>query len=227
MTVNQARRLQTISRWHRRIAVVVMAWLALLAGSGILVNHAHDWGLDSKPLAAPLQHWIYGIEGDGADYCGTFPFAGSECSGIFATLDLPEGQLLLGEHSLFLLDSAGHLLEKISVRQTGLHALEGGLVQGEAVYLRGAATTVLTGPDLFEFRALETYETEELAGADWRQSIGGIESLTWERFVLDLHAARFLGPFSKAFNDIMAGLILLLAVSGGWIYRLKKRTNGN
>jgi uncharacterized iron-regulated membrane protein len=47
--------------------------------------------------------------------------------------------------------------------------------------------------------------------------------ITWERFFLDLHAARFLGSFSRVFNDLMAGLILLLALSGFWLHRMKGR----
>ena len=177
MTIDQARRLQWLSRWHRRLALLVALWLAFLAGSGILVNHAHDWGLDRAPLAATLQHWVYGIEGDGVDYCGTLPDAGSECQSIFTALDLPVGQLLLGEHSLFLADDSGQLIEKITVPQTGLRTIEAGLVRGEAVFLRGGGMTVLTGPDLIEFRALESYESDELAGAAWQARFGISESI--------------------------------------------------
>ena len=223
MTIEQARRLQILSRWHRRIAVVVVTWLAFLAGTGILINHAGDWGLDRKPLASSLQRWVYGIEVNGVDYCSEFPDAGSECGGIFAGLDLSGGSLLLGEHSLFLLDPSGGLVEKISVLQAGLESLEGGLAEGGSVYLRGGGLTVQTGPELLEFRALETNEAEALNAAAWQKRQEPVESISWERLFLDLHAARFLGPFAKAFNDIAAGLILLLAVTGGWLHRLKSR----
>ena len=227
MTISQARRLKLVSRWHRRIALLVVAWLAFLAGSGVLVNHAHDWGLDRKPLNPALQRWVYGIETNGIDYCRVIPDAIGECGGVFAGLELPRGRLLLGKHSLFLLDQSGRLVEKLSISQAGLDTLEGGLADGESVYLRGAGATVQTGPDLLEFRILEAHETNELADAAWLSRGGAVDSITWERLFLDLHAARFLGPLSKAFNDLAAALILLLAVTGAWVHRLKSRVNGN
>lgn len=225
MTINQARRLQFVTRWHRRLAILVMAWLALLAASGILVNHAHDWGLDRKVLADPLQRWLYGIEGSNQSYCTTFPETGAACSDIFASLPLQSGILLLGEHSLFLLDESGGLLEKIPVASAGLTRLEAGYSQGTFVYLKGSEKTVRSDPDLLGFQALGESESEAMAGVDWKNRQHQLSAISWERFLLDLHAARFLGPLSKLFNDLAAGLILLLAASGAWLYRLRRRTN--
>jgi hypothetical protein len=50
--------------------------------------------------------------------------------------------------------------------------------------------------------------------------------VSWERFLLDLHAARFLGPLAVWFNDLAAVLILVLAMSGAWLGRLKRRASG-
>ena len=32
-----------------------------------------------------------------------------------------------------------------------------------------------------------------------------------------------MGPAAKYFNDLLAALILVLALSGGWLYRSKRR----
>lgn len=226
MTIDQARRLQFITRWHRRLAIFVMAWLVLLAVSGILVNHAHDWGLDRKALAPPLQRWLYGIEGSAETYCKIFPETGAECSEIFARLPLQSSSLLLSEHSLYLLDESGGLLEKMPVASAGLVRLEAGLSQGKFVYLQGPGKTVRTDPDLLDFQTLSELESGALAGTDWKKRQQQVAAISWERFLLDLHAARFLGPLAKSFNDLAAGLILLLAASGAWLYRLRRRTNG-
>ena len=44
MTINEARRLKAVARWHRRIALVVMAWLAFLALTGITVTEVKGFG---------------------------------------------------------------------------------------------------------------------------------------------------------------------------------------
>jgi len=42
--------------------------------------------------------------------------------------------------------------------------------------------------------------------------------ISWERLLLDLHAGRFLGPLAAWFSDIMASLIIILSLSGIWLW---------
>lgn len=217
--------MRAMARWHRRVALFVMAWLAVLAATGILVNHANDWGLDSRPLAEPLQRWVYGIENVGQDFCATAPAELTDCGSIFGSLDVPGGELLLAEHSIILLAADGSLVEKLPAGQTGLQRLDAAYAEGDAVYLRDAGHTVLTTPDLLDFEPVDAEGAGHLERADWQVN-DRLAAITWERLLLDLHAARFLGSFAKAFNDIVGGLILLLAVTGFWLHRIKAKTNG-
>lgn len=227
MTVDQANRLKTLLRWHRRLAVVLMAWLAVLAATGIAINHANDWGLDRKPLPGLLTNWVYGMDGGPENYCRTAPQAGSECNAVFGRIALPSGELLLARNSLFLIDGAGRLVEKLPVTHAGLDVLMAGAVQGGAVYLRGESRTVRSSPELLVFRALDSEEAEESDRFNWQSGETEITVISWERLLLDTHAARFLGPFAKAFNDIVAGAILLLVISGFGLHILRKRNDRN
>lgn len=218
MTIDQAKRRKALARWHRRLAIFISIWLVLLAGTGLLINHANDWGLDRKPLAGPLQQWAYGIENKGNDLCEPLTREGIACDQLFARLQLPVGVLLLGVRDLFLLDDSGQLVEKLSVRQFGLASLQAALNEGSQIYLRGAGKIVQTTPDLLDSRTLDSDTAASLEGRDWQVAGAATDSVTWERFLLDLHAARFLGPLAVIFNDLMAVLILVLAVSGLWLY---------
>jgi hypothetical protein len=227
MTIDKARRRQAVARWHRGFAVFISLWLMVLALSGVLVNHAHDWGLDRRPLTASLQRLVYGFETDGEDFCSTVVGPGMDCVEVFARLPLPMGELLLGEDSLFLLDHSGQLVEKLASGHLGLGDLQAGFRDGSRVYLRDAQQTVLTDAELMNQVVLDSQAVEALNDRDWQVRGETTEAITWERFLLDMHAARFLGPLAKVFNDLMAGLILILAVSGSWLYRLKRKANGN
>lgn len=220
MTVDQAKWLRFVARWHRRLALFVMLWLAALAGTGIMINHANDWSMDSTPLYPPVQRLVYGIATDTEDFCETFPAAGPDCRAIFAHLDIAGGAVLLTAHSLLLTDQSGDLVEKLPIGQAGLDVLEAAYVNGDAFYLSDGRRTVVTGPDLLEFAAIDDPAVGE---GDWVRPEPGPGVITWERFFLDLHAARFLGPMAKGFNDAMAAVILLLAVSGFWMHRIKRR----
>jgi hypothetical protein len=227
VTASQAQRRKVLARWHRLIALVVSLWLVALAASGILINHANDWGLDRKPLPGSMQRWVYGIEIHGEDFCETAAFIGADCIGVFARLKLPAGALLLSENSLFLLDDSGALLEKLSAGQLGLGGLQAAYREGSHVYLRDAQSIVLTDADLLAREVLDPEASGELDNRDWKTRDGASSTVTWERLILDFHAARFLGPLAKLLNDLLAGLILLLAASGLYLYRLKRNGNGN
>ena len=225
MTIDQARRMQAVSRWHRRIALVVVAWLIFLALTGFVVNHANGWGLDRARLVAPLQRLVYGIEPEASFYCEAFPQAGDECARVFAGLELPFGRLLVADSSLLLLDEAGSLVERLPAAMTGLTTIEAALLNDDSVLLRGGDRVVRADSELVEFEPVSD-ETGLPADPAWQVRPASAVGVTWERFLLDLHAARFLGPLATWFNDLMAALILLLAASGAWLHRLKRNGNG-
>ena len=58
--------------------------------------------------------------------------------------------------------------------------------------------------------------------AEMKQVMPSLDNISWERLLLDLHAARFLGPLAGLFSDLMALLIVVLAVTGYWTYRLTR-----
>jgi hypothetical protein len=223
MTVDGFRRLQFLTRWHRRIALLACIWLVALAATGLLINHANDWGLDRSPLSASLQRLLYGIEPVSGEFCGEATAIDADCSQIFGRLKLPAGELLLAPDHVYLLDSTGQLIESLAVSRLGLNGLEGGRREGDWIYLRDRAHTVRSAPDLLDWQILDADTAAALRPGPWQVPAPAAEQITWERFLLDLHAARFLGPLGKTFTDLMAGLIILLAFSGAWLWWLKRR----
>ena len=227
MTLDRARRMQSVARWHRRLALLIMVWLVHLAATGFLVNHAQSWGLDRAPLAESLQWWVYGIEPEREAHCDGVAAAGIDCSRVFSRFALSAGSLLISPNSLWLLDDDGGLLEQLPAAMTGLVKIESGLLDDESIYLAGEGRVVETGPDLLEFETLTPQQVEALPGTGWQSAKSTDVIISWERFLLDLHAARFLGPAAKVFNDLMAFLILALAVSGVALSWLKRKANEN
>ena len=225
MTRNEARRLQSVRRWHRRAALVVALWLAVLAITGSAINHAHDWGLDRAALPAMLQGALYGIETRGTDPCAGMEPAPNGCDRAFARLTLDTGSLVLTPHSVLLLAPDGQLVEAVPAGQLGLARIDAGRAGERWVYLRGGERTVAADHALVTLRDPDPSALAALSDDDWqRLAPGAAESITWERLLLDLHAARFLGPAARGFTDLMAALILLLVVSGLWLYRLRGRS---
>ncbi|MGD8579519.1 MAG: PepSY domain-containing protein [Lysobacterales bacterium] len=223
MTIDQARRRQAFARWHRRLALAVFAWLAALAATGILINHAHDWGLDSKPLPGWLTERAYGVTAVDGDQCPRGIPSPSLCAAVFAWLDLPSGELLLTPDAVLLVGQEGELIESLSVAQVGLSRVEAAYLDESSVYLKGGGRAVRSDLDLITWQPLAPDTQREMTDARWRERGDGPGMITWERLLLDLHAARFLGPMTALFTDLMAGLILFLAGSGIWLWWLKRQ----
>lgn len=222
MTADEARRRQSLARWHRRLAVLIGLWLVLLAVTGVFINHAHDWGLDRRALPGSVQRLVYGIDTPD-DFCAPYPALGRECQDVFARLALPAGELLLAVSRLILIDGQGRIVESLPAGQLGLEGLEAGLRHGGSVYLRDRRRTVRTDAELMNWEQIGGEAAAALDGGPWQVRPGDDAGITWERLLLDLHAARFLGPGAKYFNDLFAALVLVLAVSGAWLWSAKRR----
>ena len=149
MTLSQARRLQVARRWHRRGALLVALWLAVLAITGSAINRAHDWGLDRAALPATMQGALYGIDPRTADPCAGLAPAPDACDRAFARLFTNTGSILLTPHSVLLLGPEGQLVEALPAGQLGLSRIDAGLADDEWVYLRGGQRTVAADPALF------------------------------------------------------------------------------
>lgn len=224
MTRNEARRLQAAKRWHRRLALAVALWLALLAITGSAVNRAHDWGLDRAQLPAFLQRGVYGIDHREEDPCAGLEPAPEACARAFARLDTAAGSILLTPHGAVLLDPDGRPVEELPAGQLGLARIDGGAAAGDRVYLRGADRAVAGDAELLELARVDPQEQDALRDLPWRQAGEQVAGITWERLLLDLHAARFLGPAAQWFSDLMAALILFLVVSGLRLYGARRRS---
>jgi hypothetical protein len=226
MTADQARWRKVLAKWHRRLALGAVAWLAILAATGLAVNHANDWGLDRKPLPGKLHSGLYRIGVSERNHCPPAVDAAGYCDQLFAEFDFGEIHVLLGPERLLMLDAGGRLIESMPAATLGLRRIEAGFSTGRDLFLRDDERTIHTDADLLEWRALGPGEYSQQESWDWRSASDSVADVTWERLLLDVHAARFLGPFAQAFTDLMAGLTLLLALSGVWLYLLKRSRNG-
>ena len=227
MTRSEARLLRIARRWHRRGALLVALWLAVLAITGSAINRAHDWGLDRAGLPGPMQRALYGIERQNTEPCAGLEPVPDAFDRVFARLALDTGSVLLAPHGVLLLDPDGQLVEILPAGQLGLTRIDAGFVNDAWVYLRGGQRTVAADSGLLELREPGAVELAALEQQDWKSAHGDASAgaITWERLLLDLHAARFLGPGARWFTDLMAALILALVVSGLWLYRLRGRNS--
>lgn len=222
MNTDRFARSRAWGRWHRRLAAVIGAWLLVLALTGVAINRAHDWGLDRAQLPAGMARVFYGPVADTTGHCGVPGVPPAVCAQVAAQLLVPAGTLLLTDQQVLLVDAGGAVVEQLPVAALGLARLEAVARVDDAIWLRGDGMVVRTDLDLVGIRQAGADDPGRPSAAAWRTLDGPADAITWERVFQDLHAARFLGPLAGPFNDLMAALLVVLALTGAWLWWLRR-----
>ena len=232
-------------RWHRRIGVVLLAFIVMLVVTGIAINHSAGWGLDK---AFVQQTWLlkyYGItepelrsfrdNNDWLAQSGGSLYLNEDvighCDGaLLGAVKRSDVWLVLCEGRLQLFNHQGARLDDISESLGLPSAVNAIAATTDAVYLRSTAETVKFDPDLLVFSRIEKSIPHEEWAAPveaplklrelWLAAHRG-DGVNWERVLLDLHSGRLFGPAGVIVTDIAAILLLLLALSGVWVWVTK------
>lgn len=225
---------------HRWIGAVAALLVLLVATTGLILNHAADWGLDRQPVrlgaaldaygidvAAPMQgiragdHWISVAAGtayrDALPVGGSGPLIGVAISG--------EWTLIVGDEAALLVDREGRLVER-SDRSgwpspiTQVAATDTGFV------LMTPVTAFFSGPELLGWQPYAAASPRRVAPVEALPSElsarirddARARLLNWERVLLDLHSGRLPGRAGVYVADLLALALIALALSGLWMW---------
>jgi hypothetical protein len=235
--------------WHRYMGVSAAVFVLIIAVTGLLLNHTEDFQFDSEHIRSDWVLDWYGIKAP--DTMQTF-LAGDryvtlmgehlylnrrEIEGNYRQLvgavRFNDAFIVAMSHNILLLTLRGELIEQLQdkdgvpadIKQIGIDAdgavmvrTSHGYYQPDADFIRWKkADKDFTGvhwatPNLLEPR-LKTALQHHYRG----------EVLPVERVILDLHSGRFFGRLGPWLFDAAAVLLLLLSLSGGWIWLKRRR----
>lgn len=232
-------------RWHRRIGVAAAIFVVMLVATGIAINHSSDLGLDEKPLK---QAWLLNHYGIPTPVLRSFPLnslavgdawlsqlgdglylaekkIGSCASELLGAVSLPEVIAVLCTGRLQLFTRSGEKLDDIS-ESLGLPSeVDAIAVNPQAVLLRTPSAVLAFDSRTLMFSAIGVSDVE-WAGAAlappalqrglFAQYHGS--GLSWERLLLDLHSGRLFGSAGVFVVDLAAIALLLIALSGVWVW---------
>lgn len=232
-------------RWHRRFGVVLSLLLIWLALTGIALNHSVDWGLDHSAAPSLLQlpyrgsalefrhyrvagHWVSHngastlyLDGARVGYCER-PFGGATDHG---------GEIIAAcGDSLQWLDGSGQVLESIDIGYELPGPVSALASDDDALVLSVERGSYHLDLDTLELSPRDAADGEPawstptrpgraLLDQLERESYG--EGVSWERALLDLHSGKFFGTGGALVADLVALGLLLLAVSGVWVWSTK------
>lgn len=242
-------KLKSLYVWHRYAGLVAALFVALLASSGIVLNHTEDLALDSRYVQ---NQWLldrYGIQVPDSAltavtrhgrltllgtklYFNDQPLEGE--FDVFYGAVAKDGLLVAAiDSDLLLLTAQGEYMERLSkgdgapgeVERLGLDKDGQLIVSTESGLYRSDAQLLDWQPWSGDEASLIWNAPQPIAGSD----IASLQSdylgriLPWERVMLDLHSGRLLGRFGPWLMDAAAMLMLFLAGSGVFIWWKRQR----
>jgi uncharacterized iron-regulated membrane protein len=228
-----------LRKWHRRLGLVAALFFVFLGASGIALNHTEELNLDSIVLSQPALLAWYGLRPDVPDLAypvGTGFFAASEAIWVMdgkllgRDLGVPIGAVeingaryVASGDTLFVYLPDGTPVEKM---QDGALPAKGLMALGTS----GDQLVVKTKSGVFGSADGVNWQSINGAAVAWAagRAMPAAQrdawtplfapTLTLERVLLDLHSGRLFGRFGPWAFDAVALILLVLVLSGVWIY---------
>ena len=209
-------------RVHRWIGTVLVAFVLVLATTGIALNHTNALGLDSKYISWPWLLDAYGMKAPS-------PYVGMVS--MQSLVVVGDGQ------RVHVLLASGELVESIDLSETLPGDIERIGGAGDRAVLESGDVLYRSDPDVAMFEpwadgnASEVSWSSEIdsatAGLEALQTAWRGEGLTLERVLLDLHSGRIFATAGVLVMDIVAIGMIFLALSGLVLsVRRGRRENG-
>ncbi len=244
---------QRFRRGHRWAGVSVVAFVLILAISGILLNHSSDVGLDRRYVTSQWLLDAYGMEVpeptssyaaathrvtlvgerlflDGND-------VGTSARSLAGIAVLDELLIVAADKRALVMTRAGDLVEAMDLGAFLRDPLARVGVDRGRVVLQSGDLVLRSDTDVSVF---DVWSDADSAEIEWstesplddaeRQAIASLyrgHGLTVERVLLDLHSGRFFALPGRLMLDFVALLMIVLSLTGLFLSRKRnRRQNG-
>jgi hypothetical protein len=244
--VNALRRWRLLLlRWHRRIGVLLAVFVVNLVATGIAINHSSGLSLNERHVDQAWLLSLYGINAAeqrsflvGEHYLSQAGDSGLyfdqqallRCDGaLLGAVALANEIYALCEGRLLVFSREVALLDDISSAYGLPEGLENLAEKNGRLYLRDRHRVYQYDPLALQFTI-----ADEPPGTRWAQvSVPTVEldsflqqrhrgkGPSWERVLLDLHSGRLFGDIGVWVVDLAAIALLLIALSGVWVWVTK------
>lgn len=246
---NRRLKLRSFYVWHRYMGISAAAFMLILAVTGILLNHTSDLELDSRHVQSELILDWYGIEAPDSTlaflagdryvtlmeqrlYLNRRQIPG-EYSQLTGAIQFNDLFVVSVDGSILLLTPYGELIERLDVEDgipdrianIGIDA-SGSVVVKTVRDLHQASADFLRWSryegDQSAIRWATASSLDRQLKAALQQRFRG-SILPIERVLLDLHSGRFFGRFGPWIFDVAGALLILLSLSGTFIWLKRKQ----
>ena len=234
-----------LHKWHRRIGLLAAIFIAFLVFTGIVLQHSDDFNLPHRFLSNKWLLKYYGIKPNTITTYQlgnrAISFAGGRIylsgksiainsDSLFGAVEINNEIIIATNSALIIIDHSGNILDEITTRD--------GLVEAPlGIALSPTNTVVMRGVNQYwegespytSWRAFEGRHPQWVAPSITLPALKQVietkdmgYQISIERFLLDAHSGRFFGKYGVYVIDAAAILMLILAVTGIWLWFVRR-----
>ncbi len=239
-------------RWHRRLGVAAAVFLLVIAVTGVLLNHAADWGLGDARLTGPAARAFLAAGEGGLILAAS---GGRRLVWVRDRLVVPEsgeiiplaspvgalvadgGLLVAAADRLLILDARGRLLDRLepplvpeAITAIGRDGAGGILIATPDGPRRLDPALGVMGPADDEAGIAWAPPPRPPADADERALVRAADLAVGVPLIdalAALHSGRLLGLGGRVTADLAALALVYLAASGLWLARRRNGRGGD
>jgi len=235
----QARLIRHLREWHRKLGIVAAFFLIFLSITGIALNHtdsfklAHfnvksTWLLDHYGIKAPNQLSFFS---DNIIATDQLIWLENTLLLEVATPVVSIGKfqnyiLIATEQSFYIYTQRGELVDQLDTSSGLPYGISEMFLSKSNVIVKAATGYYQTDSNFYDWQKITTaVEPSWIVKTDATpekksSAILNYKSqfLTWERIIVDTHSGRFFGIIGVYFMDAVALLLILLSLSGIYIW---------
>ena len=235
-----------LHKWHRRIGLIASAFIIFLAVTGIVLQHSDELELPKKFLSNGWLLKYYGIKpnpittyqlgNQTISHAGETLYLSGNPIDIHAEASL--GAVLFSSdiviatpNALIVVDHDGNVIDEITT-QDGLHETPLGIALSveNTLVMRGVNTYWESDLSLTKWLPYKGPHPKWIAPSMTLPALKQViekhdmgQQISLERFILDAHSGRFFGRYGVYVIDAAAILLMILAISGIWLWFTRRQ----
>lgn len=236
--------------WHRRIGLIALILVIILAITGIMLNHTESFKLDETHVNNSWLLGWYGIEPENEPI--SYRVKNNQSSHI---ISLWQNQLFFDDENITTLEQSMH--GAIAAEQFIVVALDNEIIllSYEGEFIERVSTSIsfsnikrlgkkykrpvietseplyymadehILDWDVISNEGIEWTEEYTLTASEYEQLLIAYRGngLKLERVILDLHSGRIFGQYGIYLMDAAAIALLWLSLSGLWVWSSRRR----
>jgi len=236
----KARLIRHLREWHRRLGILAAFFLIFLSLSGIALNHTNWLTLAHQPIKTAWLLDYYGINPpkdirfyhkgelrltDNLIWLEEKLLLESETP-VVSLAKFQQYWIVLTSSQLSMYNLEGEMLDQLD-SNSGLPSDINGLsISKNSILLKSSTGYYQSDENLIAWRQVQMIKEPQwlLPEHGSQQQVNNAiiqfksQFLNWERIILDAHSGRILGDFGVLLMDLVALILILLSVSGLYIW---------